>query len=109
MDDGLQIIEQILPYFQPDFNVVMEEVPALELKRDIPIELTGLTLGDEFEVDFAEKRIVNWSLEFEVKGWLYPPVREQEIVESVEVSYTLPDIVDEDGDGIDQGWVSIGV
>tara|TARA_B100000953_G_scaffold227246_1_gene188831 strand:- start:161 stop:856 length:696 start_codon:yes stop_codon:yes gene_type:complete len=109
MDDGLQIIEQILPYFQPDFNVVMEEVPQLELKRDIPIELTGLTLGDEFEGDFSEQRIVNWNLDFIVKGWLYPPVREQEIVESVEVSYTLPDIVDADGDGIDQGWIQLGV
>ena len=108
MDDGLQIIEQILPYFQPDFNVVMEEVPALELKRDIPIELTGLTLGDEFEGDFSEQRIVNWALDFEVKAWLYPPIREQEIVESVEVSYTLPDIVDENDELIDQGWVSVG-
>jgi len=109
MDDGLQIIEQILPYFQPDFNVVMEEVPALELKRDIPIELTGLTMTDEFEGDFSEQRIVNWNLDFIVKGWLYPPVREQEIVEAVEVSYTLPEIVDEDGNGIDQGWVSLGI
>ena len=109
MDDGLQIIEQILPYFQPDFNVVMEEVPALELKRDIPIELTGVTLSDEFEGEFSEQRIVNWNLDFEVKGWLYPPVREQEIVESVEVTYTLPEIVDEDGDGIDQGWVQLGI
>ena len=56
MDDGLQIIEQILPYFQPDFNIVIEEIPALELKRDIPIELTGLTLTDEFEGDFSEQR-----------------------------------------------------
>jgi hypothetical protein len=109
MDDGLQIIEQILPYFQPDFNVVMEEVPALELKRDIPIELTGLTMLDEFEGDFSEQRIVNWNLDFIVKGWLYPPVREQEIVESVEVSYTLPEIVDEDGNGIDQGWFQLGI
>jgi len=109
MDDGLQIIEQILPYFQPDFNVVIEEIPALELKRDIPIELTGLNLSDEFEGDFSEQRIVNWSLDFIVKGWLYPPIREQEIVESVEVSYTLPDILDEAGDGIDQGWVSLGI
>ena len=108
MDDGLQIIEQILPYFQPDFNIVIEEIPALELKRDIPIELTGLTLTDEFEGDFSEQRIVNWNLDFEVKGWLYPPIREQEIVEEVDVSYTLPDIVDENDELIDQGWVSVG-
>ena len=108
MDDGLQIIEQILPYFQPDFNIVIEEIPALELKRDIPIELTGLTLTDEFEGDFSEQRIVNWNLDFEVKGWLYPPIRDQEIVETVDVTYTLPDIVDENDELIDQGWVSVG-
>jgi hypothetical protein len=108
MDDGLQIIEQILPYFQPDFNVVIEEIPALDLKRDIPIELTGLTLLDEFEGDFSEQRIVNWTLDFEVKGWLYPPVREQDIVEEVAVSYSTPDILDETSEPIDQGWVSVG-
>ena len=109
MDDGLQIIEQILPYFQPDFNVVIEEVPALELKRDIPIELTGLTMSDEFEGDFSEQRIVNWNLDFIVKGWLYPPVREQEIVESVEVTYSTPDILDEENEPLEQGWFQLGV
>ena len=108
MDDGLQIIEQILPYFQPDFNIVVEEIPALELKRDIPIELTGLTMTDEFEGDFSEQRIVIWNLDFEVKAWLYPPVREQDIVKEVEVSYSTPDVVDEVDEPIDQGWVSVG-
>jgi len=102
MDDGLQIIEQILPYFQPDFNVVIEEIPALDLKRDIPIELTGLTLLDEFEGDFSEQRIVNWTLDFELKGWLYPPIREQDIVKEVAVSYSTPDILDETSEPIDQ-------
>ncbi len=109
MDDGLQIIEQILPYFQPDFNIVVEEIPALELKRDIPIELTGLTMTDEFEGDFSEQRIVNWNLDFEVKGWLYPPVREQEIVESVEVTYSTPDVLDEENEPLDMGWFQLGV
>ena len=108
MDDGLQIIEQILPYFQPDFNVVMEEVPQLELKRDIPIELTGLTLGDEFEGDFSEQRIVNWNLEFEVKAWLYPPTREQDIVKEVEISYSTPDVVDEENKPLERGWFELG-
>lgn len=108
MDDGLQIIEQILPYFQPDFNVVMEEVPQLELKRDIPIELTGLTLGDEFEGDFSEQRIVNWNLDFEVKGWLYPPVREQDVVATVTTNYSVPDIVGEDNEPLEQEWFQLG-
>ena len=108
MDDGLQIIEQILPYFQPDFNIVVEEIPALELKRDIPIELTGLTLGDEFEGDFSEQRIVNWNLDFEVKAWLYPPTREQDIVKEVEISYSTPDVLDEENKPLEQGWFELG-
>jgi hypothetical protein len=107
MDDGLQIIEQILPYFQPDFNITMTEITDLELKRDIPIELTGLTMLDEFEGDFAEQRIVNWTLEFEVKGWLYPPIREQDIVKEVDVNFSVPDVVDDDGEPLEQGWFQL--
>jgi len=104
MDDGLQIIEQILPYFQPDFNIVIEEIPELDLKRDIPIELTGINMVDEFEGDFAEQRIVNWQLDFEIKGWLYPPVREQGVVKTVTTKYSTPDIIGDDGQPEEKGW-----
>jgi len=87
MDDGLQIIEQILPYFQPDFNVVIEEIPELDMRRDIPIELTGIDMVDEYEGDFAEQRIVNWSLSFIMKGWVYPPIREQGLIKKVTTNY----------------------
>ena len=89
MDDGLQIVEQILPYFQPDFNFVIEEIPELDMKRDIPIELTGITLTDEHEGDFAEQRVVNWTLDFIVKGWIYPPIMEQGIIKEVETNYMI--------------------
>ena len=108
MDDGLQIIEQILPYFQPDFNIVVEEVPELEIKRDIPIELTGLNLTDEFEGDFAEQRIVNWNLDFIIKGWLYPPVREQGVVKTVAAEYSVPDIIGDDKQPLGQEWFQVG-
>ena len=89
MDDGLQIIEQILPYFAPDFNVVIEEVPELDMRRDIPIELTGVTMEDGFEGDFSEQRIVNWTLDFLIRGWVYPPIREQGIIKKVTTNYIL--------------------
>ena len=108
MDDGLQIIEQILPYFQPDFNITMTEIADLELKRDIPIELTGLTMLDEFEGDFAEQRIVNWQLDFLVKSWLYPPIREQNIIKTVDCDFQLPEMKDENNDLIDYDWFQLG-
>ncbi len=90
MDDGLQIIEQIFPYFQPDFNVVIEEIPVLNIERDIPIVLGGVTMTDEFEGEFGEHRIVNWSLEFVMKGWMYPPVTDGKIIKEIITNYKLP-------------------
>ena len=87
MDDSLQIVEQILPYFAPDFNVVIEEIPELDMRRDIPIELTGIEMVDEFEGDFADQRIVNWTLNFMIRGWIYPPIREQGPIKKVTTNY----------------------
>ena len=89
MDDGLQIIEQIVPYFQPDFNVVIEEIPALNIERDIPIVLGGITMTDEFEGEFGEHRIVNWTLDFVMKGWVYPPVTDAKIIKEIITNYKL--------------------
>jgi hypothetical protein len=90
MDDGLQIIEQIVPYFQPDFNVVIEEIPVLNIERDIPIVLGGVTMTDEFEGEFGEHRIVNWTLDFVMKGWVYPPVKDGKIIKQIIANYKLP-------------------
>lgn len=98
MDDGLQIIEQIVPYFQPDFNVVIEEVPDLDMKRDIPIELTGVEMIDEHEGDFSEQRIVNWQLNFLIRGWIYPPVREQGVIKQVITNYMVGTIDPDEAD-----------
>ena len=95
MDDGLQIIEQILPYFQPDFNVVLEELPMFDVERDIPIELLGVNMTDEFEGEFGEHRIVNWTLEFVMKGWMYPPITQQGLIKQIVAEYK---VAGEDGD-----------
>jgi hypothetical protein len=87
MDDGLQIIEQIVPYFQPDFNVVIEEIPVLNIERDVPIVLGGVTMTDEFEGEFGEHRIVNWTLDFVMKGWMYPPVTDGKIIKEIITNY----------------------
>ena len=87
MDDGLQIIEQIIPYFQPDFNVVIEELPELDIQRDVPIEMGAIAMTDEFEGDFGEHRIVNWTIDFVMKGHMYPPVRDGKIIKEIITNY----------------------
>jgi len=66
-DDGLQIIEQILPHFNPDFNVTVNEIPALGVSRDLQFVLEGITLENDYESDFKERVKVIYNLQFLVK------------------------------------------
>ena len=74
-EDGTQIIEQILPFFTPDFTVTMKVLPEMNVTLDIPIELTSVTSDDQYEGDFDTKRVLTWDLDFVVKGYLFGPVR----------------------------------
>ena len=82
-DDGLQIIEQILPYFTPDYTVTINTVPDMEEKRDVPITLTGITQTDEYEGDFSTRQVLRYDLEFIMKNYIYGPVRESDIIRTV--------------------------
>lgn len=66
-DDALQIVEQILPYFTPDFNLTINAFPELDLKHDIPIILNSVSYDDEYEGDFSSRRMIIWSLTFTMK------------------------------------------
>lgn len=74
MDDGLQIIEQILPYFQPSFNVPISIVPDLGQNMDVPIIFAGISHEDSYDGSFEDSRILTWTLSFVAKGGLYMPI-----------------------------------
>ena len=73
-EDGTQILEQILPFFTPDFTVTMTLVSGMSIKMDIPLVLTSVTSEDSYEGDFATRRSIIWTLSFVMKGFLYPSV-----------------------------------
>ena len=79
-DDALQILEQILPVFQPDYTVTITDIPELELKADVPIVLTGVTLNDEYEGDFLSRRTIVYTLTFETRIRYYRGIHEQGII-----------------------------
>lgn len=66
-DDGLQIAEQILPHFAPDFNVTITEVPSLGIKRDLQLVLDGASYTEEYEGSFDQRLAVVWDLMFTMK------------------------------------------
>ena len=73
-EDGTQILEQILPFFTPDFTVTMTLVSGMTVKMDIPLVLNSVTSEDSYEGDFATRRSIIWTLSFIMKGFLYPSV-----------------------------------
>ena len=82
-DEALQILEQILPTFKPDYTVTINEVPAIGIKSDIPIVLTGVTMNDDYEGDFVTRRAIIYSLEFETRVNFYEAVQNKKTIRKV--------------------------
>lgn len=73
-EDALQIVEQILPYFQPSFNITINIIPEMDEKKDIPIILNSISIEDDYEGDFESRRALTYTLTFTAKTYLYGPV-----------------------------------
>ena len=82
-DDGLQIIEQILPYFQPDYTVTMIENSVMDSKRDIPFILESVNYEDSYAGDLTTSRRITYALSFTAKIYLYGPVSSTAIIRKV--------------------------
>lgn len=73
LGDGLMIVEQILPFFTPDYTIKVVDIPALNLTKDIPIILNGISFEDSWDGTLPQRRTMIWTLQFTVKAYLYPP------------------------------------
>ena len=92
-DDALQITEQILPYFQPAYNVTVELVESIKEKRDIPIVLENITMQDDYEGDFSARRVLLYTLRFTAKTYMFGPVTSatKDIIKKVKTTYISGD------------------
>ena len=88
-DDALQIVEQILPYFQPSYNLTIELVDQIKEKRDVPIVLESVTMQDDYEGDFTTRRVLYYTLRFTAKTYLFGPTKSasKDIIKRSTVSY----------------------
>lgn len=83
IDDGTQIVEQILPFFNPDFTVTTNMVPDLNILKDIPIILNSVSNDVEYEGNYDSVRYVNWTLNFTMKAHYYGPITYPKIIRTV--------------------------
>ena len=92
-EEGLQIIEQIIPFFTPQFTLtanLLQEMP--DCKFDLPVSLLGVTSQDTYEGNFEDRRSIEWTLSFKMNGWMFGPTRTQGIVLNTEVNAIVSDV-----------------
>ena len=84
-DDALQIVEQILPFFQPDYTLTINDMVDMGIKRDVPIILNGVTYEDNYAGDFDSRRAIIYTLAFTTKFYLYGPVTSSSVIKTIQV------------------------
>jgi hypothetical protein len=89
-EDGTQILEQILPFFTPEFTVTVNTIPDMNIKADVPITLNSSSVADEYEGDLSARRTITWTLSFSLKGFIYPNVTSGQVIKSIEVNFRIP-------------------
>ena len=88
-DDALQLVEQILPFFQPQYNLTINLVSLINEKKDVPVVLENITMDDQYEGDFTSRRVLLYTLRFTAKTYLFGPVTSasKDIIKTASVRY----------------------
>ena len=82
-EDGLQILEQILPTFTPEYTLSVNAVPDMNVAMDVPIILNSVAVTDEYDGDFQTRRFVTHTLNFQMKVNLFGPIGSKAVIDSV--------------------------
>jgi hypothetical protein len=90
-DDGSQILEQILPFFSPDFTVTIKMIDQMGISVDVPYVLNSVMNQDSYEGDFSERRALIWTLSFTCKANFYGPVNSGKLITVSNVNFWDPD------------------
>lgn len=86
-DDGAQIMEQIVPYFGPEWTNTVKLIPGMSINMDIPTVLNTVSIEDTYDGTFENRRAIIYTLDFTVKGYFYGPVRRQGVIKRVQVDF----------------------
>lgn len=84
-DDGFQIVEQILPYFTPTQMVTVRSLPQLDHRDDVPVTMISVNKQDDYEGSFERLRFQTWSLAFNMRTFLYGPVKEAKLIRKASI------------------------
>lgn len=94
-DDGTRIIEQILPYFTPEWTVSAKLLADFEQMTDIPIIIGNIQIDDTYEGSFTERQVLTYTINFTMKAYLYGPIHQQKIIKFTDVNLINPVSIDQ--------------
>lgn len=86
-EDGTRIVEQILPFFTPEFTATLNLNPDLGIKHDIPLILNSVSQEDTYEGNFETRRAIIWTLSFTMKAYMFGPSRSRAIIKEIDLNY----------------------
>ena len=88
-DDSMQILEQILPFFQPGFTLTIDLAKSIGEKRDVPMVLDSITFTDDYEGNFETRRALIYTLNFTAKTYMFGPIADstEGLIRKVQVDY----------------------
>jgi len=90
-DDGLQILEQILPFFQPSFSMSLKFIPDMDEVRDVAVVLNSVDFEDDWEDDFSTRRSITYSMQFTAKSYIYGPYTKADVIRKSRIIETIGD------------------
>ena len=93
-EDGSKIVEQILPYFTPDWTITAHLIPEMNVTMDVPIILNRVSLDDVYDGDFKDRRSLVWTLDFTLKGYFYGPVKTSKVIKFANTEFFVPPVAD---------------
>lgn len=93
-EDGTKIIEQVLPFFTPDWTTTVNLIPEMNVTMDIPIILNRINYSDSYDGDYKKRRAIVWELQLTLKGYLYGPVIKSNVIKFVETNLYTPNVED---------------
>lgn len=93
-EDGTKIIEQILPYFTPDWTTTVNLIPEVEMTMDIPVILNNIGYSDTYDGKYTERRAIIWTLDLTLKGYIYGPIKKSNVIKFVEANFYIPSVAD---------------
>ena len=90
-DDGLQILEQILPFFQPSFSMSIKFIPDMDEVKDVAVVLNSVDFDDDWEDDFTTRRSLTYTMQFTAKTWIYGPYTKADVIRKSRIIQTIGD------------------